>query len=118
MSDRLLQAQDEILQMMFWMRGEHVGDTASAEQLNRFLKLPQSDVDAALARLISRQLVVAHDSGTFQLTEQGVAEGKRRFMDEFSGILGKETHLACSDPDCDCGSATFDGSCLSVRNSN
>lgn len=116
MSGDLLQTQDDILQMMFWMRGEHLGDTASAEQLNRFLKLPQADVDSALTRLLGRELVVRLDGGDFQLTETGISEGKRRFMDEFSGFLGKDTHLSCSDPDCDCGGATFDGSCLSLRN--
>lgn len=116
MSDQLLQTQDDILQMMFWMRGEHLGDTASAEQLNRFLKLPQSDVDAALVRLVSRELVVTLEEGDFQLTERGIAEGKRRFMDEFTGFLGKDTHLSCSDPDCDCGNSSFEGSCLSLRN--
>ncbi len=109
----LLRAQDEILQMMFWMRGEHLGDSVSPEQLNRFLKLDAQEMDAALERLVGRTLLVA-SGDTFRLTERGIEEGKRRFMDEFSTVLGKETHLACSDPLCGCSNESFDGVCTSL----
>ena len=109
----LLRAQDEILQMMFWMRGEHLGDSVTSEQLNRFLKLEAGELDAALERLVARTLLTAGD-GTFRLTERGVEEGKRRFMDEFSTVLGKESHLACSDPLCGCSNESFDGICTSL----
>lgn len=115
MTDHLLRAQDEILQMMFWMRGEQIGDSVTPEQLNRFLKLEPSDVDAALQRLVGRDLL-AGTAESFRLTDRGIEEGKRRFMDEFSSVLGKETHLACSDPDCDCSKGTFEGICTSARN--
>ena len=109
----LLRAQDEILQMMFWMRGEHLGDSVSPEQLNRFLKVDPEEMDAALERLVARTLLVANGEN-FRLTERGIEEGKRRFMDEFSTVLGKETHLACSDPLCGCSNESFDGVCTSL----
>jgi hypothetical protein len=46
-----------------------------------------------------------------QLTERGIAEGKRRFLDEFSSYLGKDSHLACAEPDCVCHSPDWDGIC-------
>ena len=114
MTDQLLRAQDEILQMMFWMRGEHLGDSVSSEQLNRFLKLEPFEVDAALRRLVGRELLSAVGD-VFRLTQRGIEEGKRRFIDEFSSVLGHETHLTCSDPHCDCSKADFDGVCTSLR---
>lgn len=114
MTDQLVRAQDEILQMMFWMRGEQLGDSVSSEQLNRFLKLEPAEVEAALSRLVVRSLIAANGDA-FRLTDRGVEEGKRRFLDEFSSVLGKETHLACTDPDCDCSKSSFDGICTSLR---
>ena len=109
-----VQCQDEILQMMYWMRGEHLGDHVTPEQLNRFLRIDGHDVQSALAQLIARGLVSAA-SDRYALTERGVAEAGRRFLDEFSGVLGKEDHLSCSDPNCDCQAPGFAGSCRSVE---
>ena len=110
----IVQCQDEILQMMYWMRGEHLGTDVTPEQLNRFLLIDDSAVQSALAQLVGSGLVsVAADRYT--LTERGVTEASRRFLDEFSAVLGKEDHLSCSDPNCDCQSPGFDGACRSIE---
>lgn len=109
-----LQCQDEILQMMYWMRGERLGDQVTAEQLNRFLRIDEDELTAALQLLIGRGLI-SGASQQYALTEQGVIEAGRRFLDEFSSVLGKEDHLSCSDPNCDCQAPGFDGSCRSVE---
>lgn len=108
-----LQCQDEILQMMYWMRGEHLGEHATTEQLNRFLRLEAHELDAALEQLVGRGLVMASAAG-YSLSERGVVEAGRRFLDEFSAVLGKEDHLSCSDPDCDCQTPGVDAACRSV----
>lgn len=108
-----VECQDEILQMMYWMRGEHLGDPVEPEQLNRFLRMDGAALQSALEQLIARGLV-SLVSDRYSLTERGVAEAGRRFLDEFSGVLGKEDHLSCSDPNCDCQSPEFEGTCRSV----
>lgn len=117
MSDEI-RVQDEILQMLYWMKGEHIGDKVTREQINRFMNLDVNEIDEALLRLKDSGLVrtAADTFGVvyFQLTAQGLEEGKRRFADEFSSYLGKESHLECSDPNCDCHSPDFDGTCTGV----
>ncbi len=117
MSEQLLRAQDEILQMMYWMRGEQLGDSMSPEQINRFLRVSPDELGEAIDRLIIRGLL-ERGGEALQLTERGVDEGKRRFLDEFSSYLGKDSHLACSDPNCDCSREGFDGVCISVAAKN
>lgn len=109
-----LERQDEILQMMYWMRGEQLGDAVTSAQLNRFLGIEPAAVDGALERLVERGLV-SFAEGRYALTERGVSEGGRRFLDEFAGILGKDDHLSCSDPGCDCQAPGFAGTCRSVE---
>jgi len=112
MSQTPFQLQDDILQMMFWMRGEKLGDDVSPEQLNRFLKIDESELAAAVARLVERGLL-ERTGDQVRLTVAGIEEGKVRFLDEFSTYLGKDTHLACSDPQCDCRNEEWAGICRS-----
>lgn len=112
MSQTPFQLQDDILQMMFWMRGEKLGDHVSPEQLNRFLKIEEGELDAAVARLAERGLL-ERNGDQIRLTPSGIEEGRVRFEDEFSSYLGKDTHLACSDPNCDCRNEEWAGICRS-----
>lgn len=102
--------QDEILAMMYWMRGEKIDEFVTREQLNRFLQLDARQLEGALEWLASRGLIEAVENA-FRLTPRGVEEGKRRFVDEFTPYLGKESHLECNDPDCDCHDTDFVGVC-------
>src|SRR5579859_3928981 len=115
MNDNELRWRDEILQMLYWMKGENLGTEVSSDQLNRFLQLTPNQLATALQHLIAANLVTASDYGSrnriFRLTDSGIEEGKRRFADEFSPYLGKETHLECNDPDCDCHDPEFSGVC-------
>lgn len=92
--------RDEILQVLFWMRGEGLGDTVSVQDIARFLAGA-----AALERdldLLSRSgLVEAVGDGRFRLSQRGVEEGGRRFAEEFEDYV-YAGHGACSDPSCDC----------------
>ncbi len=106
-----LRLQDDILQMMYWMRGEHLGDHVDRAQLNRFLTIEDAALEEALGKLKERNLIEASGEGKVGLTPLGIEEGKRRFLDEFSGYLGKDSHLTCSDPECDCGNAEWAGEC-------
>ena len=109
-----VQCQDEILQMMYWMRGEQLGENVTHAQLNQFLRIEDDAVKSALSQLVTRGLVSV-SADRYALTERGVMEAGRRFLDEFSSVLGKEDHLSCSDPNCDCQAPGFDGTCRSVE---
>jgi hypothetical protein len=114
-----LRWQDEILQVMYWMHGENLGQDVTAAQLNRFLHLQPAHLETAIERLGARGLLCARTDGSHvmvvQLTTRGLAEGKRRFLDEFSSYLGKDSHIECGDPACDCHSADWDGICHSAE---
>jgi hypothetical protein len=106
----LLFWQDEILQVMYWMLGEGLGNQVTVSELRRFLDTPEETLAAALHQLSATSLVCLTAPGAYQLTETGVVEGRRRFVDEFEGML-RQGHYECNDPDCDCHSPEFAGSC-------
>jgi hypothetical protein len=95
--------QDEILQVIYWMRGEGFGEKASIPDLQRFLDASDEILAANLTQLGKNGLVELDETGKYELTASGVTEGGRRFADEFDGML-KQGHYECDDPDCDCHS--------------
>lgn len=132
-AQNLIKLQDEILQILYWLRGEHLCQKVSLEDLNRFLGQDPVQLEWALKRLRGKNLIAfeAVDSppatggspnappaneGTreleeVRLTEGGIEEGRRRFEDEFEGRLGHASHLVCDDPNCDCHDPEGDGYC-------
>ena len=73
-----LSAADDLLQMMYWLRGI-----------------------LTLRRRGLLERVVIEEDTQYRLTEEGVREGGRRFADEFADLT-KPGHGECGDPDCDC----------------
>ena len=101
---RNLAAQDEVLQVMFWMRGEALATDVTAADLARFTGSPELELDGILERLALLALVemVSGTGGArYALTDEGVRQGGRRFADEFSDLT-KPGHGECGDPECDC----------------
>lgn len=98
-------AADEALQILYWLRGEKLADDASLADLQRFIPSDDAVLAAVLHRLERNGLVRASlsDIGVprYQLTEEGVREGGRRFADEFADLT-KPGHGECGDPECDC----------------
>ena len=92
--------QDEILQVMYWMRGEGFGEQITVAQLKKFLDASEEILAANLSELERKELVNFDLSNFYELTETGVKEGGRRFADEFDGML-RQGHYECNDPDCD-----------------
>ncbi len=107
----LLFWQDEILQVMYWMMGEGLGAQATVADLRRFVNAPAETLETALQQLSSTSQVRIMSPGSYQLTEMGEVEGRRRFMDEFEEMLNLG-HYECNDSDCDCHSSEFTGHCL------
>jgi hypothetical protein len=95
--------RDEILQIMYWLRGEGVGEAVASRDLVSLLGLAEALTGQYLEALVAEGLVL-REQGTpakYWLSELGVKEGGRRFADEFAGLTG-QAHGECSDPDCDC----------------
>ncbi len=99
-----LEVQDEILQVMYWLRGEKLADDVSARDLERFVGASELQLDGTLERLELLGLVSRMAEGgtlRYMLTEEGSREGGRRFADEFKDLT-KPGHGECGDPDCEC----------------
>lgn len=97
-----LAAADEVLQILYWLRGEGLAADAAVADLQRLLAGSEQGVREVLDRLV-RLGLVAHrlPADRYTLTELGVREGGRRFADEFADIT-KPGHGECGDPECDC----------------
>jgi hydrogenase maturation protease len=98
-----LQLRDEILQVMYWLRGEGLGESVTADELRRFLVAPPEKLAAEIHRLEAAGYVERPDeAGPYRLSPLGITEGGRRFREEFAPFLGRESHNQCGDPDCEC----------------
>lgn len=98
------EAQDEVLQVMYWLRGEKLAEEVSAADLARFIGGTELALDGVLERLSLLGLVRVAPAGgqlRYALTEEGAREGGRRFADEFKDLT-KPGHGECGDPDCEC----------------
>jgi hydrogenase maturation protease len=95
-----LRRRDEMLQVLFWMRGEGLGDVVRPAQITRFLDVPERDLCRVLDQMAADGLVDELDSG-FRLTPSGLSEGGRRFIEEFAPLL-RQGHGECNDPGCPC----------------
>lgn len=99
-----LEAQDEILQVMYWLRGEALAHDVNVADLSRLTGATEPELDNLLGRLVLVGLVrvVAGATGPrYALTDEGVREGGRRFADEFADMT-KPGHGECGNPACDC----------------
>jgi hypothetical protein len=105
---RTLFWRSEILQVMYWLRGEGLGEVVDAALLERFL-----GVDAAIGLTYLHRLVdegyleVARKTGAdrsagdgFRLSPRGVEEGAAEFAASFAELT-RPAHGECS-PDCWC----------------
>lgn len=95
--------RDEILQILFWFRGEGLGESIAAGELVPFLAAEEEAIAGRLESMTEGGYL-ARDGGPgdrYRLTEMGLREGGRRFADEFAGLTG-QAHGECSDPNCSC----------------
>lgn len=96
-----LLVRDEILQAMFWLRGEGLADRVTPELLASVLVCEASDLNAGLDHLVlDGYLERIVGERALRLTELGVREGGRRFRDEFDGLT-RQAHGECG-PACWC----------------
>jgi len=91
--------RSEILQVMYWLKGEGLGEVVDAPLLERFL-----GVDAEVGMGYLDRLVVdgylEPVSGGYVMSASGLAEGRTEFAISFSDLT-RPTHGECS-ADCWC----------------
>ena len=92
-----LRCRDDILQAMYWMRGEGFGEVADVDSLVSFLALDETLLREQLDILVGEDYL-EESGGRYRLSELGAKEGGRRFADEFSG-LQETAHGECG-PGC------------------
>ena len=108
-----LRVREEVLQAMFWMRSEGLGDAPTTAELARFLAVPVETLAPYLERF-AREGHLEPSGAGFALTEQGLEAGKRTFAEEFADLT-KPGHGECDD-DCWCHDSPEEAArCLEER---
>ena len=94
--------QAEILQAMYWMRGERLAASVDPLDLAMFLAAEPAVIHRQLASLAEDGYVVLTPGrlASYELTPLGVQEGGRSFRDEFEGLT-RAGHGECG-PGCWC----------------
>src|SRR6266702_2877806 len=78
--DKHLSARDELLQVMYWLRGEGLAKDVAAKDLTRWVSLDVMQIHSLLVDLAEAKLVENIPSeqtsaARFRLTDSGVKEG-------------------------------------------
>jgi hypothetical protein len=110
---RALYWREEILQVMFWLRGEGLGERANLRMIERFLGVEVRIGSPYLDRLVEDGFLTT-EGDWFMLTSKGIEEGGRIFSEEFAD-LSRPGHGECG-PDCWCHSSPDEAeACLAER---
>jgi hypothetical protein len=96
---RALYWRSEILQVMYWLRGEGLGDVVDAPLLERFLGVEAEIGVGYLDRLVVDGYLNQANGG-YVLSEVGLEEGKTEFALSFADMT-RPAHGECS-ADCWC----------------
>ena len=96
---RALYWRSEILQVMYWLRGEGFGDFVDAPLLERFLGV-NADIGLTYLDRLVDEGYLQRDGEWFVLSESGLEQGAVEFATSFSDLT-RPAHGECSD-DCWC----------------
>ena len=108
-----LRVREEVLQAMFWMRSEGLGDAPTTAELARFLAVSADTLAPYLERFALEGHLEPAGAG-FSLTEKGLEAGKRTFAEEFADLT-RPGHGECDD-DCWCHDSPEEAArCLEER---
>ncbi len=110
---RALYWRSEILQVMYWLRGEGLGDVVDATLLERFLGVDAAVGVGYLDRLVDDGYLDAVPGG-YVLSAVGLAEGKTEFALSFAD-MNRPSHGECS-ADCWCHNSVEEAlACVAER---
>ena len=108
-----LRVRDEVLQAMYWMRAEGLADAPPAQELARFLAVPEPTLTTYLERFVQDGWLRTA-AGGYELTARGEEAGKRGFAEEFADLT-RPGHGECDD-DCWCHDSPEEAArCLEER---
>jgi len=96
---RALYWRSEILQVMYWLRGEGLGEVADAQLLERFLGV-EADIGVSYLDRLALDGYLELTPGGYVLSEMGLQEGKTEFALSFADLT-RPAHGECS-ADCWC----------------
>ncbi len=111
--------RDEILQLMFWYRGEGFGEHLGPSELRRFLLIGREDLSCHLKQMVEEGYLRCDPEAAenrYMFTPMGEQEARRRFLEEFEP-LRKPGHYECNNPDCECHDPDFLGVCKNLQGS-
>lgn len=91
---REIARRDEVLELLFWMRGQGFGEQLSSGDLAGFLVYAEPEIAVTLQTLEELGAVERRPEGRYALTEAGLPEARRRFVDDFREMLA-EGHGEC-----------------------
>lgn len=113
-SEEYLHWRDEILQVMYWMSGEGLGETVAPANLVSFLAAEEGVIAMVMARAVEDRFLEMVGVDAYRLTELGKDAGKRSFTLEFEEMTARG-HGECS-ADCWCHrSGSFAAQCSTER---
>lgn len=98
-----LRWRDEILGVLYWLRGEEIMPDAAAGDLGGFLVAETDTLRYHLERLTAEGYLTRDGNGErarYSLSESGGQEGARVFADDFAELTGA-AHGECG-PGCSC----------------
>jgi len=108
-----LRVREEVLQALYWMRSEGLGDAPLLAELARFLAVPATTLAPYLDRFVGEGYLERSGDG-FGLTPTGIDAGKRTFAEEFADLT-RPGHGEC-DEDCWCHDSPEEAArCLDER---
>lgn len=111
---RRLYWRDEILQVLFWMQGEGLGEEADARVLERFLGVDATVIEPYLDVLVADGFLERSDHGAIRLSRRGHDDGARIFAEEFAELT-RPGHGECG-ADCWCQSSPEEAdACIEER---
>ncbi|MGH9190199.1 MAG: hypothetical protein ACRD0Q_09245 [Acidimicrobiales bacterium] len=90
--------RSEILQVMYWLRGEGFGDEVDARVIERFLGVDAETGVQYLDLLVEEGFVSHVDEDRYRLSEEGRREGGLEFASSFEDLM-RPSHGECG-PDC------------------
>ena len=91
--------RSEILRLMYWLRGEGLGDTVDAPTLEKYLGVEAAFGLTYLDKLVEDGLLV-REGEWYALSDVGLVEGEEEYLTAFSD-LARPGHGECS-PECWC----------------
>jgi hypothetical protein len=94
--------KDEILQVLYWMQGEGMGEKVGLDQMLPLLNSSTTNLEYHLNKLATEGFLDredSKDSALFCLSEIGKSEGAKYFAEAFQGMQ-KAGHGECG-PDCE-----------------